>query len=199
MSLFRFPVILILFLLPSCESPQEKISRLQSETLKALIPGDFFEIKTTSIHLRLPLPPEPAQAASSANRIAAIHLETSSLETEKLNAEDQKRLQQLNRQLNEMVQRGKGAFFDPTQCVLSKIRQGKTDRADIKILLKKIPEYYAEVERRWQAPNPERAKIAAAASMPALDWLAEMGDEAQPACFAVKDFIGRCQSAACLQ
>ena len=194
MSLSRFVFILIILSLLSCESPPEKISRLQRETLNVFGAGDYFEVKSKTMTVRLPLPPEPSQAESWASRISEINLEAYSFDNERLSAEDQKRLQELNSQLSEIEQRGKGAFFDPNTCVLTEVLTENTDPKFSSLMLQKIPLYYAEVERRWQIPSRIQAQNAAKKSLQVLDLLDKMGDQSYLARLAVKDFIALCLS-----
>lgn len=198
MSLPRYAILCFLLLFIACESPHDRISRLQTELLTALGERDYFEIKTGKQLARLPLPPSPELAQSRKLRVSEINLETHSFENEKLTDEDQKRLDQLCANLNEMVKRGDGAFFDPGKCVLNDDIRQKIEQGDLEynnILLQKIPEYYAEVERRWQTPDPARARMAAERSLAVLDWLEKMGAASMPARLAVKDFICLCKSA----
>jgi len=196
--MLRYSVFLLFLFLMSCESPEEKISRLQSQTLAALGVGDSFEIKTKSQTFKLALPPAPEKAEQCAKQILAIRQEANMLDIESLSAADQQRLRGLNAILVALVQGGDGSAFDPTKCVVADLLKGNFKDSTTKILLEKIPEYYAEVERRWQPPNKLRAQSAAQQSLQALDMLHEMGADADQAKLAVKDFIGMCQSAACL-
>ncbi len=196
--MLRYSVLLFTLFLGACESSQDKISRLQSETLAALLVSDSFEIKTKSQTFKLALPPTPEKAALRGQRILAIRQEASSFDSESLSPLEQERLRDLNAILAALVQGGNGSTFDPTKCVVADLLKDNPNGSTAKILLQKIPEYYAEVERRWITPNKARAHTAAQQSLQSLDILHEMGDEAYPASLAVKDFIGMCQSAACL-
>ena len=182
----------------ACESPHDKISRLQSELLTVLGEQDFYEIRTKKQTIRLPLPPSPELADARKQLVLDINLETYSFENENLSEPDQKRLNLLCTNLKEMVKRGNAAFFDPAKCVLTdellkNLQSG--DQSVLEVLCQKIPEYYAEVERRWQAPDPGRANVAATKSLLVLDDLEKIGDKASPARLAVKDFICLCHSA----
>ncbi len=198
MSLPRAACLFLLFFLLACETPQAKISRLQSELLSALGTRDFFEIKLGQQVLQLPLPPSPELAEARKLRVSEINLETYSFDNEKLNKDDQQRLAQLSAQLNELVKRGNGAFFDPVKCVLGdvlRVNLAAGNQQHTQILLDTIPAYYEEVARRWQSPDRLRARSAAAESLLVLESLEKMGDHANPARLAVKDFICLCQSA----
>ena len=194
----RFSALIFILFLIACESPRDKITRLQSETLAAIGVRDSFEIKTKSKIYKLALPPTPEKAVECAGRISAIHLEANSLDLESLSATDQQRLRDLNAILTALVQAGNGSTFDPGKCVVADLLNDNNSGSTAKILLEKIPEYYAEVERRWQQPDKSRAQNAAQQSLRSLDILNEMGDDAFRAKLAVKDFIGMCQSAVCL-
>lgn len=196
--MLRYSVLLSFLFFAACESSQDKIFRLQSETLATLLVSDSFEIKTKSQTFKLVLPPAPENAALRAQRILAIRLEANSFDLESLSADEQQRLRDLNAILAALVHDGGGSAFDPTKCVVADLLKDNSNGNTTKILLQKIPEYYAEVERRWIPPNKARAQTAAQQSLQSLDILHEMGDEAYLARLAVKDFIGMCQSAVCL-
>lgn len=198
MVLPRCLVVLVLCLAVACESPNEKISRLQGELLTALGERDYFEVKLEEQSLKLPLPPEPSLAAARSAKIAEINAETYTLEHANLKAKEKQRFEQLSVQLDAMLKRGNGAFFDPGKCVLpldTKESPALANPAFLKFFLGKIPEYYAEVERRWQSPDPARARMAAAQSLLVLDWLEGVpGDTTAPR-LAIKDFICLCKCA----
>jgi hypothetical protein len=198
MFLPRCLVVVVVCLAVACESPNEKISRLQGELLTALGERDYFEIKLEEQSLNLPLPPEPALAAARSAKISEINTETYSLEHANLNGKEKQRFEQLSVQLDAILKRGNGAFFDPTRCVLPiewKDNPALAKPAFMKLLLAKIPEYYAEVERCWQSPDPVRARQAAAQSLLILDWLDELPYDNTSARMAIKDFICLCQCA----
>ncbi len=198
MFLPRCLVVVVLCLAVACESPNEKISRIQGELLTALGERDFFEVKLNEQVLKLPLPPAPDLAAARSAKISEIKVETYALEHANLNGTEKQRFEQLSVQLDAILKRGNGAFFDPTKCVLpleSKDNPALTSPAFLKILLSKIPEYYAEVERCWQSPDPARARQAAAQSLLVLDWLEGLQEDATGARLAVKDFISLCHCA----
>jgi hypothetical protein len=198
MFLPRCLVVVVLCLAVACESPNEKISRLQGELLTALGERDYFEIKWEKQSLKLPLPPEPALAAARSAKIVEINAETYAMEHANLNDKEKQRFEQLSVQLEAILKRGNGAFFDPTKCVLPlepKDNPALSNPAFLKILLAKIPEYYAEVERRWQLPDTVRAGQAAAQSLLVLDWLEEVPGDPTESRYAIKDFICLCQCA----
>ncbi len=195
----RYPVLLLLLIFFACESHKDKISRLRSETLALLTAADSFEIKAKSRTFRLALPPTPERVAQAEKEIAAISAEAGSLHQESLDTEDQQRLLDLNNLLTALVHGGVCSAFDPTKCVVADLLKENCRGVNAETLLLKIPEYYAEVERRWQQPNKSRALTAARQSLLSLDMLDSMGSDAYPARLAVKDFIGMCQSAACAQ
>jgi hypothetical protein len=196
----RFCLFILLFL-TACESTQDKITRLQSELLTALGERDCFEIKTDKKTWQLPLPPAPELLESRKIAITAIMKEAFFLHTKQLNPADKNRLMVLTNQLNAILATGNNVFFDPLKCVLPKdlcavLESGDTGTAHI--LLQKIPEYYTEVERRWQKPDHMRAATAAGQSMAILDVLANTSGMTDPARMSVKDFICLCRSACLL-
>lgn len=191
------PVILFFTVFfAACESSHEKISRLQSDFLMALEGGDFFEIPLGKEKLKLPLPPAPEMAAQRQKKIAALQGEAQGISTAGLSPEDQRRLTQLTAQLDEMVKRGGAVFFDPVRYDISGVLQENVPKGGnfTRILLEKIPAYYAEIERRWQSTTPARADQAANKSVKSLELLEKMGSEADAARLSVKDFIGHCHS-----
>lgn len=199
MQMPRCAPLFVFLVFMGCESPHDKISRLQGELLTALGERDYFEIVAEKQKIRLPLPPAPELAAARKVKISEINLETYSMDSKKLNAEDQQRLQDLCGYLNQIVQRGNGAFFDPTKFVLAEVLSAQQTTGATEQILQKMPEYYAEVERRWQTPDPARAQVAAEQSIRVLEQLEKMGDRALSARLAVKDFMGLCHSAVLMQ
>lgn len=196
--MLRYSALLLLLTLMSCESPEGKISRLQSETLELLSSSDFFVIKTQSQTIKLALPPAPEKAELCAQRVPAILKELNSMDTTSLSAADRQKLAGLKAIVETLAKEGIGSAFDPNKYVVADLLDGSFKDGTGKLLLEKIPEYYTEVERRWQAPAKLRAQDAARQSLRSLDILQKSGAEADQARLAVKDFIGMCQSAACL-
>lgn len=197
-AMLRYPALLLILALISCESPEDKISRLQSETLALLGSGDFFVFNTQSRTIMLALPPSLENAAQCAQRIPRISQEINVIDAASLSATDQERLERLKTIVETLANKGADSAFDPNKCVIADLLADDLRGETGKVVLEKIPEYYAEVERRWQQPNSFRALQAAQQSLRSLDMLQEMGSDADRARLAVKDFIGMCQSAACL-
>lgn len=197
----RTILVFLLFACASCESPEERISRLQSELLKALGERDYFEIDLEKQKIRLPLPPSPELAEARKTRISELKKEADAFQRESLSDKARERLELLTAQLNEVVKRGAGAFFDPVKCVLSaeicdKLRKTGPESDE---MLQRLPAYYIEVERRWQIPDRARAQLAAEQSLLVLDQLESAGKHTLPVRLSVKDYIGLCRSSLLLR
>ena len=187
--------IVVSLLMGACESPEDQLTRLRGELLEVLNERDYFDFSWNGRQMRWKLPPSQEAASSRFDKIKKIQAEVQKIASSSSQAAIQNDVQQLDTQLNQLLLQGHGAYFDPTTLVITELIADTPASAALHSLLPKITQYYTEVERRWNNPEAQRAKLAAQQSTLMLAALEKMGAEALPAQYAVKDFIGLCQSA----
>jgi hypothetical protein len=183
----------------SCNSSADKLSAVQHDLMAFLGEKVYFEIKTSKTVLKLPLPPEPMSPDARLQAIKRMMASWQSIPRTALqDASDQKRFDDLGALLEVLDKRGGGAFFDPKRMVLPMLDNTaptNLPKAELATFLTQIPAYYAEVERRWQSPDSQKAQEAADQSLKVLQRLETLSGSDSPAFYAVKDFICMCQSA----
>ncbi|MFN0174086.1 MAG: hypothetical protein ACKVU0_05510 [Saprospiraceae bacterium] len=199
----KLALLFALFFLISCNSPESRLERLQHDFWERFAKQDFFEIKLKDEVLHLPLPSSSEAPIAQKALAEKLHQEANSIEKEKLGAESQKRLAQLRLALGDCVAQAGNSFFDPSRYTISMRLQQFSEHPELPLLLEKIPEYYAQIEQRWQKPDVRFVQKAVAESQITLDLLEALEQKSngvivertRTARAAVKDFIGLCQSA----
>ena len=198
----NFPLFALLFLC-SCNTPEARLERLQHDFWEKFARQDFFEIKLKNEVLHLPLPPSNAPSEQQKLWFESIQKEANSIDQQQLSTERQKQLLQLRAALDDCVAHAGSPFFDPNRCVFLKHLQQFSGHPELSLVLKNIPDYYAQIEQRWQIPDARFVAKAVMESQITLDLLNSMEKESSggiaaqtgAARAAVKDFIGLCQSA----
>ncbi len=197
---FTLFVLLSLF---SCNSPEARLERLQHDFWEKFARQDFFEIKLKNEVLHLPLPPSNAPSEQQRLLAKSLQKEAYSIEEQQLSTEKQKQLLQLRAALDDCVAHAGSPFFDPNRCVVLRYLKQFSDHPELSLVLENIPDYYAQIEQRWQTPDVRFISKAVMESQTTLDLLTWMEKESSmkiaaqtgAARAAVKDFIGLCQSA----
>lgn len=187
------------FLLEACESPSGKISDMQHRLLNCLTKKEYFEIKAKTGSVRLPLPLSSDESEQLAHEIVQIREEARLLDQKSLADDDKERLTILLNQLEQLTLNGMPVLLNPEEYVLTRLLKGEEKPELRKAILKKVPEYYAEVERRWRFPNPANARLALEQSVEMLHNLEDTGESDSLAKRAIKDFVAMCNSAVCLE
>jgi hypothetical protein len=187
--------LLLLLVFGSCESASDKVGRMRRELIDILSEKEYFEFTVDQKTVKWQLPPTQELAKAKMERMLHLREELNQIPTEKLNEERKLQLAKLKEQLTQLVENGKGGYFDPTQLVLDPFFDKTVSEAELRSYLPHLYGYYSEVEQRWLPPEAGRAKLAVKKSLMVLDALEAFGPEADSAKLAVKDFIGLCQSA----
>jgi len=198
----NFPLFALLFLF-SCNTPEAKLERLQHDFWEKFARQDFFEIKLKNEVLHLPLPPSNAPSEQQKSWFESLQKEANSIEEQQLSTERQSQLVQIRAALDDCVAHTGSPFFDPNRCVFLKHLQRFSDHPELSLVLENIPDYYTQIEQRWQIPDGRFVSKAVLESQSTLDLLnsIERGSSGEIAALtgaakaAIKDFIGLCQSA----
>lgn len=190
-------------LLFSCNTPESRLRRLQHDFWENYARQDYFEIKLNKETLHWPLPPLPMPSNRQKSLAARLQEEAASIESEKMNLESRQKLAQIRAALDDCLAHEGNALFDPARFVLLDQWLQFSAHPELRGVLEKIPEYYAEVEQRWQMPDTSLVAKAVTESQKTLDWMnaleeksgSELSMHLQAARAAIKDYIGMCQSA----
>ena len=186
----------------ACNTPTKRLTNLQHEFLHKLANQDYFEIKTDKETYFLPLPSaqyQPDQRAAA----ELLQEEANALTQMALSADQRQQLDIIHRALSDFLSASSDAFGDPGRFVVSDLLQKAQKQRDGNFILEKIPEYYRELENRWQVPSVPKASRAMEKARLSLEVLRTMEEKAGGkaseqivrAQYALKDFIGLCQSA----
>jgi len=205
--MFKPIALFALLSLLSCNRAEDRFARLQHEFWEQFGRQDFYEIQLPAERLLLPLPPRGTRHGEQLTGAKKLLESAQGMPSEALSHQSQTRLLQIRSALEDLVHRSGGVFFDPSRCGLSSHLRRYAEQPECGVLLANIPAYYAEVERRWQMPDARFVPKAVDEALGALDLLTKIGGgtgeqssgEAAAARWAVKDFIGLCQSSALLR
>lgn len=197
--MFRPISLFALLTLLSCNRAEDRLDRLQHDFWEHFGRQDYFAIQLPDERLLLPLPPHRGQHGDRVLWAKELLKSAQNIPVEALSLPSQTQLHQLKSALEDLVHRTDGVFFDPSRCGLSHhlLRYGGQPCG--RVLLEHIPAYYAEVERRWQTPDVRFVPKAVEEALGSLEILSKNEGETEAARWAVKDFIGLCQSAAVLR
>lgn len=181
----------------ACTTPEDTISHAQRRLLQVLQNHEYFEISAGPPSIKLILPPGPQEAEKNRKTLSEIESDLQKIDNQKLAAGFSREYRELLKVLQTIREKGITSGFNPVSCVLTRQLleiSGKNDEQQLRAFIAKIPEYYAEVEARWQPCLPAQAREAADQSLKTLDLLDSL-QAPQDARLAVKDFIGLCNSA----
>lgn len=195
------PLVLFALLgLFSCNTPTQRLADLHHEFLINLANQDYFEVKTPKETYFLPLP--TMQSPPGQRAVAELlQKEANVVAKMALSAEQRLQLDIIRRALADFLSSSGHAFGDPGRFVVGDLLQKAQSQSQDGLLLEKIPAYYTEVEKRWQIPSVPRAAKALEKARAALEMLHKMersgaaAERIERAQYALKDFIGLCQSA----
>lgn len=193
----RKPLFLGFFLLlVSCNSPQDQLRRAQHEFWKHFARKDFFEVRLKNETLHWPLPPLVADSASRLVKAQALEQTLAAIDSKLLNPEQQKQRSQLQAAIRDYVERRGSTLFDPSRCNVLEDLQRLESHPEWPMILQKVPEYYQEIEKRWQIPDADLVEPAMARAQNSLDYLRTKAPDTAvvAASRAIKDFIGLCWS-----
>ncbi len=193
----RKPLILgLILMLISCNRPDDQLRRAQHEFWEHFARKDFFEVRLQKEVLYWPLPPQVADAAARLAKAETLEKTLAVIDSTQLSPEKQKQLSQLRAAIRDGVLRRGFSLFDPSRCDVLPDLQRLEQHPEWSMVLQKVPEYYQEIEKRWQIPDAALVEPAVARAQNTLDYLSTKGPDAavDPARGAVKNFIGLCLS-----
>lgn len=183
-------------LLFSCNGPEDQLRRVQHEFWEHFARKDFFEVRLKNETLHWPLPPLGADAASRLDKAQVLEKTLAAIDSTLLNPEQQKQRSQLQAAIRDCVGRRGSTLFDPSRCDVLADLQRHESHPEWTIILQKVPEYYQEIEKRWQTPDAALVEPAVVHAQNTLDYLRSKAPDATvvAATGAIKDFIGLCWS-----
>jgi hypothetical protein len=193
----RNPLFLGFFLLlVSCNSPEDQLRRVQHDFWEHFARKDFFEVRLKNEVLHWPLPPLGADAASRLVKAQALEQTLAAIDSTLLNPDQQKQRSLLQAAIRDCVERRGSTLFDPSRCIVLEDLQRLESHPEWPKILQKVPEYYQEIEKRWQIPDAALVEPAMARAQNTLDYLRTKAPDAavNAATGAIKDFIGLCWS-----
>ena len=202
----------LLFLLPACTSPQDRLQALESEMIGLLGPAAELQVPLQSGSFRLPLPPPLEVQTEQKNRAQALLVKSAQIDSLALAPEQRRQLRQYRQVLTDLSGSRTGWPLDPLDYTLAELlRQAliPSNGESLAVLLEKMPAYYTEVEQRWGRPNPRNLAAAVARCLVILDQLMQLENDlrkypqpiqtrlqaALPAArAAIKNYLGLCRS-----
>lgn len=191
------PLLLVsALLLVQCNAPADRLQRAQHEFWENFARKDFFEVRLKKETLHWPLPPLSVDAASRLAKARELEETLAAIDSTQLKPEQQKQLTQLRAAVHDCVAQHGSALFDPTRCDVLADLQRLEKHPEWPVILQKVPEYYQEIEKRWQTPDAALVEPAVSRAQNTLDFLRTRhpDDAVMAASGAVKDFIGLCWS-----
>ncbi|MBL7825440.1 MAG: hypothetical protein JNJ57_02340 [Saprospiraceae bacterium] len=191
-----FSGFMVLLMVTSCESAQDKLLRSEQELLSLINQKDYFQVKVGKQELKWPLPPISDQTNTQASRLESLTQTVKSIDKTALAPTDASKLDRLTGALAQMSKNGFIPGFDPLECVVSEqlTNRLKQSSQEEKILLfSSLQAYYQEVEKRWLPTSSDRSFAASSKAEKSYDLLLDM-DAPEPTLLALKDFIALCRS-----
>jgi hypothetical protein len=183
-------------LLISCNAPADQLQRAQHEFWENFARKDFFEVRLKKETLHWPLPPQSGDAASRLTKARELEETLAAIDSMQLKPEQQKQRKQLLAAVHDCVTRQGGTLFDPSRCDVLEDLQRLEKHPEWPVILQKVPEYYQEIEKRWQTPDAALVEPAVSRAQNTLDYLRTKSPDTavEIATCAIKDFIGLCWS-----
>ena len=204
--------LFLLFLLSACTSPQEQLAEIEDEMLTLLGPAADLKIPTHNSQAYLPLPPPLDMQDEQKSRAQKLLVKAAQIDTAALDPERRSQLWQYREILTDLSGSKSGWPLNPLDYTLAKPLQGflaEPDGEQLAILLEKMPDYYAEVERRWQSNRQHNSQAAVQECLAMLDTLQALEENlkkyppdvrarlqvALPSAQAgLKNYLGQCRS-----
>lgn len=195
-----------LLLVAGCRSDTDRLRDAEHQFLKIVALPEKRPVIAGKDTLFLPVLPAPEAAERSKAEAAELQKNLQIIAAEKLDTPDRRRLKALGNAVDDLVRNGVATPVDqvcaqvaaPFHEVLKRGNPELTER-----FLIHLPVYFAEMEQRWQAPVLHKIPETIQQAESAFDVLRhleqessiDMKDEFTSARFALKDYIGLCQSA----
>lgn len=205
-SRMRFLLFCLLLPFSACDTPRQKLRRLQRDFLERYPQPPGFLIVSGQDTLTLPRPLDQQVLVSGRAAAALLLAEANTLEAKALQPVEQARLAAFKIMLDSLSRPDNTVLTDPRRYCVAEVLTPFVQTpgpvpATLLLLLERLPEYYALIQEDWVAANDQQATAAIDCSLRALDQLDTLatrpGIPAEPlyrARLAIKDFIGRCQS-----
>lgn len=191
------PLLLVsALLLVQCNAPADRLQQVQHEFWENFARKDFFEVRLKKETLHWPLPPLSGDAASRLAKARELEETLAAIDSTQLKPEQQKQRSQLRAAVHDCVARQGSSLFDPTRCDVLADLQRLEKHPEWPVMLQKVPEYYQEIEKRWQTPDASLVEPAVSRAQNTLDFLRTKSPDTGviAASCAIKDFIGLCWS-----
>lgn len=203
---------------PGCQSPADRLRGLQLEFFRARPQPVAYEIVTEADTLRLPLPPAPGDAEQLRQLADSFARRAAGFEAGKLDAAGQAELGHFRRLLDSLARGsdplgandpGRYALDDLLRHFIGRDRAGRHPGMTT-VLVECLPAYYHKLETSWRPIDPAAGIAAAHRAETSLELLTQLESDLAPysvgyrerlqralpaARYAVKDFIGLCESA----
>ncbi len=196
----------LLFALAGCQSATDQLREAEHRFLQIVAVPEPVQLAVGTDTLFLAV--LPAQEAAGEAQAAAytLQVQIQKIDPQALEVSDQQRLDILRQAVNDLVLNGVSVpvdqvcsqISDPFQRALQYNNPELTSR-----FLEQIPAYFTEMEQRWHNPAPHKIQDAILNADAAFDTLRQL-EQQSPATlknkfamarFALKDYIGLCQSA----
>lgn len=205
MKIKTWPCWCLLFL-AGCRSDTDRLRDVEHRFLEIVALPKKHMLAVGKDTLFLPVLPTPEDAAQAKTDAADLQKEMQEIHPEKLSAADQKRLDALKNALNDLVRSG---VASPVEQVCMEVAQPFRKIRTLnnpkltEAFLNYLPEYFAGMEQRWHPPVSDKTPQTIQEAESAFDALQDLQQQAgsgtneqfRAARFALKDYIGLCQSA----
>jgi len=166
-----------LFLLLACTSPQERLAEIEDGMLVLLGPAGDFKIPVQDSQLYLPLPPPLEVQDEQKNQAQKLLAKVAQIDSTALNPERRDQLRQYWKILTDLSGSQSGWPLNPLDYTLSEPLRcclAEPGGESLAVLLEKMPDYYAEVEKRWHSTNRHNQALAAQECLAMLEDLQKL-------------------------
>lgn len=196
----------LLFVFAGCQSATDQLREAEHRFLEIVAVPEPVQLSVGTDTLFLAVLPAPEAAGEAKAAASTLQAQIQKIDTQALEDSDRQRLDILRQAVNDLVLNGVSVpvdqvcsqISDPFQRALQYNNPELTSR-----FLEQIPVYFTEMEQRWHDPAPHKIQDAILKADAAFDNLHQL-EQQSPATlknkfatarFALKDYIGLCQSA----
>ncbi len=196
----------MLFAIAGCQSATDQLREAEHRFLEIVAMPAPVQLAVGTDTLFLAVLPAPEAAGEAQAAATQLQVRIQKIDLQALETPDQQRLEILRQATADLVLNGVSVpvdqvcsqIADPFQQALQYNNPELTSR-----FLEHIPVYFTEMEQRWHAPAPHKIQAAISKADAAFDTLyqleqqspASLKNKFTTARFALKDYIGLCQSA----
>lgn len=211
MRVALLPVFCLLWL-SACTSPQEQLAEVEAGMLDLLGPTAQLKIPAGNRQTYLPLPPPLAVQDEQKNRAQQLLAKAAQIDTAALDPAHRYQLREYRKILTDWSASQSGWPLNPLDYTLAKPLQfclAEPNGECLALLLEKMPDYYAEVEERWQSTHRHNYASAVQQCLTTLDTLQGLEQSLDkyppdlqtrlraalpPAQAVLKNYLGQCRS-----